>query len=151
LEIDPKHVNAYNSRGLIRARLGQFDDATRDLSEAIRLAPKWCLPYLHRAQVHHNCGKLEPALADYDQAIELIKAARARQGPAEGQPPLALVHCRRGDARYDLFREEEAEADFAEARRRDPAATSGYLGDMWLRRSKFERALEAFVQLGKLR
>ena len=58
--------------------------------------------------------------------------------------------CRRGDARYDQFREEEAEADFADARGRHPAATAGYLGDMWLRRGKHEMALEAFSQLVRL-
>jgi tetratricopeptide (TPR) repeat protein len=64
---------------------------------------------------------------------------------------VALMYCRRGDARYDQFREEEAEADFAEAHRRHPAAAAGYLGDMWLRRNNFGRALEAFTQLVQLR
>lgn len=151
LEIDPKHANAYNSRGLIRARLGQLEEAQGDLTEAIRLAPKWFFPHLHRAQVYHNRGQLDPALADYDQAIELMKAAPSPPGPTGGYPNLALVHCRRGEARYDHFHEAEAEEDFAEARRRDPGATAGYLGDMWLRRNKFDWAVEAFSHLVQLR
>jgi serine/threonine-protein kinase len=64
---------------------------------------------------------------------------------------LALLYCRRGDARYDQFREEEAEADFAAALDHDAAAASGYLGDLWLRRNNYDKALEAFARLVRLR
>jgi tetratricopeptide (TPR) repeat protein len=63
----------------------------------------------------------------------------------------AGMHCHRGEVRYDLFREDEAEADFAEARRRNPAAAAHYLGDMWMRRSKFDRAVREFDALVALR
>jgi tetratricopeptide (TPR) repeat protein len=147
LQVDPRHANAYNSRGLIRARLGQLEEALGDLSEAIRLAPQWPLPYLHRGQAHHTRGQLDEAIADYDRVLELSK----QSPPSEGGPLLALIHCRRGEARYDQFQEEEAEADFAEARRRNPAAAAEYLGGLWLRRTKFDRALEEFEQLIRLR
>jgi tetratricopeptide (TPR) repeat protein len=137
LHLDPEHASAHNSRGLIRTRLGQLDPALADFGEAIRLAPDWFLPYLHRAQTHHGLGRFDAALADYDRAIELAGSA--------GDPMVALAYCRRGEARYDQFQEVEAEADFAEARRRDVAA-AGYLGEMWLRRNKPDRALEAFAE-----
>jgi tetratricopeptide (TPR) repeat protein len=149
LEIDPQHVNAYNSRGLIRARLGQLNEAQGDLSQAIRLAPKWFLPFLHRGQVYYSLGEMKPAVADYDQAIQLLKEIPpppvGQANPAESS--LALVYFRRGEARYDQFEEEEAEEDFGEARRLDPWSAAGYLGDMWLRRSEFGRALEVFSQM----
>jgi tetratricopeptide (TPR) repeat protein len=148
LHLDPGHAGACNSRGLIRGRLGRLDEALGDFSEAIRLAPTWFLPYLHRAQVAHSRGQLEPAMADLDRAVELV--AQAPPESAGDDPAAALVHCRRGDARHDQFREEEAEADFAEARRRHPAAAAGYQGDMWLRRGDFGRALEAFERLIEL-
>jgi tetratricopeptide (TPR) repeat protein len=151
LHLNPEHAGAYNSRGLIRGRLGRLDEALEDFAEAIRLAPEWFLPYLHRAQVAHGRGQLDPALADYDRAVELAREASAEGAAAEGDPTVALVYCRRGDARYDLFREEEAEADFAEARRHHAPAAAGYLGEMWLRRNNFGRALEAFGQLVQLR
>jgi tetratricopeptide (TPR) repeat protein len=151
LHLNPEHAGAWNSRGLIRARLGRLAEALGDFAEAIRLAPKWFLPYLHRAQLAHGQGKLESALVDYDCAIELMKEASAERAAPEGDPTLALVYCRRGDARYDQFREEEAEADFAEARRHHPEAATSYLGEMWLRRSRFGRALEAFTELVQLR
>ena len=151
LHLDPEHAGAYNSRGLILARLGRLDEALGDFSEAIRLAPQWFLPYLHRAQLAHGCGQLDSALADYDRAVELVKDASPAGTDAEGDPTLALVYCRRGDARHDRFLQEEAEADFAAAARHHPAAAAGYLGDMWLRRSNFRGALEAFDQLIRLR
>jgi tetratricopeptide (TPR) repeat protein len=151
LHLNPEHAGAYNSRGLIRGRRGRFDEALKDFSEAIRLAPKWFLPYLHRAQLAHGRGQFDAALTDYDAAIELVKEASPEPAAPEGDPTAALVYCRRGDARFDLFREEEAEADFAEAARCHPVAAASYRGDMWLRRSKFGRALEAFSQLVQLR
>jgi tetratricopeptide (TPR) repeat protein len=151
LHLDPEHAGAHNSRGFIRGRLGRPEEALADFAEASRLAPKWPLPYLNRAQVHHSCGRLDSALADYDRAVELVKEAPPPEGAAAEDPTLAVLYCRRGDARYDLFREEEAEADFAEARRHHPAAAADYLGEMWLRRHHFERALEAFDQLVELR
>jgi tetratricopeptide (TPR) repeat protein len=147
LHLNPEHAGAYNSRGLVRGRLGQLDEALNDFAEAVRLAPKWFLPYLQRAQLAHGRGDMDAALADYDRAVELAEAA----SPAGSDPMVALAYCRRGDARHDQFREEEAEADFAAARRHHPEAAAGYLGETWLRRGNYGRALEAFDQLVELR
>jgi tetratricopeptide (TPR) repeat protein len=150
LHLDPAHAGAWNSRGLIRCRLDRLDEARVDFSEAIRLEPNWFLPYLYRGQVAHGRGQVDQALADYDRAVELVKAA-SPPGEAEGDPMAALVYCRRGDARFDLFREDEAEADFDEAYRHHPAEALSYRGDMWLRRTRPERAKEVFAQLIGLR
>jgi tetratricopeptide (TPR) repeat protein len=150
LHLNPEHAGACNSRGLIRARLGHFEEASLDFTEAIRLAPGWFLPYFNRAQFAHNRGQLDAALADYDRAVERLKAASARGPAGEGDPNVALLYCRRGHARLERSREEEAEADFDEARRLHPAAVARYLGDLWLQRGNFFRALEAFTQLIEL-
>jgi tetratricopeptide (TPR) repeat protein len=149
LDFDPEHVGAWNSRGLIRGRSGRLEEALGDFSEAIRLAPDWFLPRLNRAQFQHSRGQLELALSDYDKAVALLKAAAPGRAP-EGDPTLALVYCRRGDARKDQSREAEAEADFAEASRQNPGAAAEYLGEMWLRRSNPDRALEAYSRLVRL-
>jgi tetratricopeptide (TPR) repeat protein len=151
IELDPNHANALNSRALLRGRLGEWEGALADCAEAIRVAPEWPLPYFHRAQVHHGRGDLDAALGDYDQTIRLLQKTPPSRAGAEGGLTLAVAHCRRGEARFDQLRDEEAEADFAEARRRDPGGAAEYLGGMWLRRSKFDRALEAFGQLVGLR
>lgn len=143
LAMDPGHAGALNCRGLVRARSGEIDEALRDFDEAIRLAPGWALPYLHRAQARHSRGQVEAALPDYDQAVALLSEA---SGP-EMDATAVVALCRRGEARFDLFREETAEADFAAASARDPVNAAAYLGDMWLRRSEPGRALEVFTQL----
>lgn len=150
IELAPANANPYNSRGLIHARLSQFDEANADLSEAIRLAPGWPLPLLQRGQVQHSLGDLTKAVADYDQAIDLLKQTPPGKANETSQL-LALAHCRRGEVRFDQFYEEDAEVDFDEARRLDPHSATGYLGEMWMRRSQFGRALELFSQLAELR
>jgi tetratricopeptide (TPR) repeat protein len=146
LHFNPEHAGTYNSRGLIRSRMGKLDEAQSDFAKAIRLAPKWFLPYLNRAQLHHSRRQFDEALADYDTAIDLARAA-SPPAQAEADATLAILYCRRGDAHYDQFQEEEAEGDFTEARGCHPAAAADYLGDMWLRRNNFGRALEAYGQL----
>jgi tetratricopeptide (TPR) repeat protein len=150
LHLNPDHAEAYNSRGLIRGRLGRCDEALKDFSEAIRLAPDWIMPYVHRAQLARGRGQLKAAMADYDRAVELVEKPSPDRPGAAGDPGVALLYCSRGDALYDQFREDEADADFAAARRHHPAAAAGNLGDMWLRRGNFARALSAFADLVEL-
>jgi tetratricopeptide (TPR) repeat protein len=151
LHLDPESAEVYNGRGLICGRLGRLDEALRDFAAAIRLAPSWFLPYLHRAQLYQHSGQLDSALADFDCAVELAKEASPEQAGDEGDPRLALVYFCRGDALHDRFRDEEAEADFAEARRHHAAAAATHMGEMWLRRCQFDKALEEFDQLVRLR
>jgi tetratricopeptide (TPR) repeat protein len=147
LHLNPDHAGAYSSRGVIRLRLGQLDQALEDFAQALRREPRWFLPYFYRAQCHHNRAEMEAALADYDQAVECLNESTVAGEVPDSSVMPALLHCRRGDALYDQFREEEAEADFAEARRREPATAASYLADMWLRRSKFELAKQAFSEI----
>lgn len=150
LHLNPQHAGAYNSRGLIRGQLGRLEEALEDFSAAIRLAPDWFLPYQYRAQIAYSRGQLDAALTDYDAAVKLVNDAAPEAAELQGDPIVALLYCRRGDARYDQFLEAEAEADFSEARRHEPATAAGYLGDMWARRGNFDRALEEFGQLVEL-
>jgi tetratricopeptide (TPR) repeat protein len=147
LHIDPAHLTSYNVRGSIRARLGQLDEALADFAEAIRLAPEWPLPYMNRGNLYQGRAELDRALSDYDRAVELVTRASDGQAGVPGDPTRAYLHCRRGEARYDLFREQDADADFAEAARHQPAATGHYLGEMWMRRGKCDRALGAYSDL----
>jgi tetratricopeptide (TPR) repeat protein len=150
LHLDPESSAAYNSRGLVRSRLGQIEEALADFTEAIRLEPDWFRPHMQRAYLYHGLGRLDRAVKDYDRAIELMEDALGRGTVPGGDPTPAVLYCRRGDARHDLFREEEAEADFDAARRHHPAVSAHYLGDMWRRRGRYDKALEAFAELVRL-
>jgi tetratricopeptide (TPR) repeat protein len=150
LHLDPGLAAGYNSRGLILVQLDRHDEALADFDEAIRLAPAWALPHLHRAGLRRSLGQLEPALDDYDRAVELAKGASPEAAHAEENPMLALAYCHRGDARFDGFLEEEAEADFAEARGIHPPTAAAFLSDMWMRRGLFARAVGEFTALVEL-
>lgn len=49
-------TDAYNSRGHIRYRWVEFDDAISDYSEAINLDPKFAVAYYNRGQIHYRLG-----------------------------------------------------------------------------------------------
>lgn len=51
--------------------LQQYEDALKDLSQAIDLAPDYAVPYHYRGQTYTALGQNEQALADYTQAISL--------------------------------------------------------------------------------
>jgi tetratricopeptide (TPR) repeat protein len=150
LHLDPEFAAGYNSRGLILGQLGRHDEALADFDEAIRLAPGWSLPHLHRAGLRRNLGQLEPALEDYERAVELAKVASPEATNVDENPMLALAYCHRGDARFDGFLEEEADADFAEARRIHPHTAAAFLSAMWMRRGQFARAVGEFTALVEL-
>lgn len=146
LEREPQQAAGYVNRGSLRAQGGQLEEAIKDFSEAIRLSPEWPVPLFYRAQAHYQHGQLAEAIADYDRLLPLLPEAPSAP-PPEGVPPRAQVHCLRGEAHFDLFQEDEADADFAEAQRLIPAEACSYLGQMWLRRGQFDRAGRAFQQV----
>jgi tetratricopeptide (TPR) repeat protein len=150
LHLDPGFAPGYNSRGLLLGRLDRCDEALADFDEAIRLAPGWPLPHLHRAGLRRSLGQLGPALDDYDRAVELAKGASPEARDAAEDPMLALAYCYRGDGRFDQFLEEEAEADFDEARRIDRPMAAAFLSDMWMRRGQFARAVDEFTAMVEL-
>lgn len=151
LELQPEHAEAYNSRGYLHGRLGQSEEAVADLTRATQLAPQWALPHFNLGQFYHARGDLDQAIAEYDEAIRLMQAPKNETGRSLGNPQREVVHCRRGEARFDSFREEEAERDFAEARSCNPAGAAEYLGHMWLRRGRLDRAEEEFGRVVDLR
>ncbi len=62
---------AYEYRGRLRVREGDYLEALEDFSEAIRLAPQERHLYFLRAQVYDNLGQNIPAQHDYETACRL--------------------------------------------------------------------------------
>lgn len=60
---------AYEGRGRIALRHGDFRRAMADFDEAIRLNPNRAALYRDRALAHRLNGDFELAIADYDEAI----------------------------------------------------------------------------------
>jgi tetratricopeptide (TPR) repeat protein len=151
LEIDSKLAHVYAQRGFIRARLSQFHEAIGDLTESIKLAPHWPRPYYHRGLCYYCSGQLNTGLADYDRAIDLAENVQGFSSTEEGNQMLTELYCRRGEARYDLFQEDAANNDYQEARRRNPALASAYIGEMWMRRGQFAQAVDEFAESIRVR
>jgi len=98
---------AHHERALSYKSKGDFDRAIADLSEAIRLDPKYAEAYYLRGVTYRNKGDLDRAIADYSEAIRL-------------DPKLAGAYNNRGNAYKDKGDSDHAIADFSEAIRLAP-------------------------------
>jgi tetratricopeptide (TPR) repeat protein len=71
IELDPKHVNAWCSRGIAHDKLGRYEDAVTDFSRAIELDPKLVSAWYGRGVAYATLGRYGEAVADYASVIEL--------------------------------------------------------------------------------
>lgn len=115
---NPNSAEAYCNHGLARH---QDPMAIEDFNEAIRLNPTFAEVYFYRGCLKDYFAHLEPepvdqheglrsAVSDFDEAIQL------NLNPNH----LAHAYYRRGEAKYNLDRYEEAIFDFNEALKLDP-------------------------------
>ena len=70
---NPELVEAYHFRGIAYSRSGLHDLATEDFQAAIRLSPDSGLLYYSKGNNLFRQGKLDEALRDLSQAIELLQ------------------------------------------------------------------------------
>jgi len=71
IELDPKGVPAWISRGMAYSDLGQHDKAIADFSHATELDPQDVQARTSRGEAYGLLGQHEKALADFSKAIEL--------------------------------------------------------------------------------
>ena len=95
---EPTKASFYYSRGLVKAQLGQHENAITDYDEAIRLNPSYASAYYERGLVKVQLGQHENAITDYDEAIRL-------------NPNDASIYNERALVKAQLGRYEEAEED----------------------------------------
>jgi len=69
--LDPNFWQAHELRGRLRATQGEYVEALKDFSEAIRLAPRERHLYFLRAQVYDHIGQNVLAQQDYEAAHRL--------------------------------------------------------------------------------
>lgn len=65
-----KHSKAYERRGFVNYRLGNYEDALYDYSKSIRLNEKFGQAYLGRAFVHHSMENYADAITDLEIALK---------------------------------------------------------------------------------
>ena len=71
LEKDPKNPSIYDTLGFMRLRTRAYEQAVRDLSQALRLDDALAPAYLHRGLAFGALGQLKNAAADLRRAAEL--------------------------------------------------------------------------------
>ena len=122
IRLNDKLASAYDRRGLLRRATGDLDGAIDDFTQEIQLTPTLSSPYNNRALALSDLAdqqlaknetepahdKLTRAMNDYDQALR-------------NDPKDAVVHANRGFLRLSLLEDQEAEQDFDDCFRLQPA------------------------------
>ncbi len=109
LEKDPRNPSLYDTLGYIRLRAREYEQAVRDLSQALHLDESLASAYLHRGRAYGALGQLRNSLADLRRASELD--ARSKEAWTDlcqarrllKEPKLALGDCNRAlalDSQY---------------------------------------------------
>ena len=102
IEAAPREARAYKHRGLAHARLGNAQQAYKDLSKAIELDPQDAIAYNQRGIASFAAGNVPAALKDFTKTIEL-------------QPQLAEAYNNRGIIQRHLGDYRQAGKDFERA------------------------------------
>src|SRR6516164_8432899 len=114
---------AHHERALSYRSKGDSDRAIADLSEAIRLDPKYAEAYYLRGVSYRNKGDLARAISDYSETIRLApKVAAAHPETIIRR----LAHYNRGSAYGNKGDFDRAIADFSEAIRLNPKSPEAY-------------------------
>lgn len=102
IETIPRDARIYKHRGLAQAKLGNAQQAYKDLSKAIELDPQDAITYNQRGIASFTAGNVPAALKDFTKAIEL-------------QPQLAEAYNNRGIVQRQLGDYRRAGKDFEHA------------------------------------
>ncbi|MEK7486349.1 MAG: tetratricopeptide repeat protein [Planctomycetota bacterium] len=114
-EETPETATDYMERGKKKYDLKDLDGAILDLTEAIRLDPKYLEAYLHRGNAYHSKDKEVEAIADYSECLLL-------------DPNYTVAYYNRANAKYGVGDYENALQDYNEAIRQDDLYTQAYYG-----------------------
>jgi protein O-GlcNAc transferase len=115
LRNEPRQIAAFHMLGVIHAQLGQFTEAERAFSDAVKLAPNSPELLLNRGNARFELQRFSDALADYDAALER-------------EPSRAMLWNNRGNALLALVRREDAIASFTRAIELGPAYVDALAG-----------------------
>ncbi len=71
IRLNPTLIEAFNSRGRARYRLGDLAGAIDDFNAVLALDPRCAVAYLNRGLANYAQGEIDDALGDFNMAIYL--------------------------------------------------------------------------------
>ena len=71
IQRNPSDAAAYNTRGVVYAKLGKYPNAIEDFSHTIELDPHFSGAYTNRALAYRQTKKDDLAMQDFNQAISV--------------------------------------------------------------------------------
>ncbi len=125
--------NIHNNLGLAYDRIGKYEEAIRELNEALRLNPDYI-------EVHNNLGVTYDRMGMPEEAVNEIKEA------LKLNPDYTEAHCNLGNIYARSGRYEEAAGELQEALRINPelAIAHNNLGNIYALQKRNEEAIKEF-------
>ncbi len=71
IRLNPRHVDAYNNRGIVREASATLTAQFADYNQEILLDPQYPIAYANRGAVRIRQGEFDAAYADFDVALRL--------------------------------------------------------------------------------
>jgi tetratricopeptide (TPR) repeat protein len=162
-------ADAYFNQGIANAEAGDIDQAIRDFTKVIELAPNDAAAYYNRGIAYKRASEPDLAIADYTKTIELApnfaKAYNSRGNAyntsgdlkkaiadytkcIELDPDFALAYNNRGFAYQNTGDLEQAIADFDKAIELDPDFSGAYFnrGLVYRNAGDLEQALADYTK-----
>ncbi len=129
----------HNNLGIAYDRMGRFDEALKELNEALRLNPEYIEVHNNLAVTHYKMGNYEESLGELRVAVRL-------------NPDYTEAHSNLGSLYGRLERYDEAVEELKLAIKLNPdyAAAHNNLGHIYALQNKNKEAIEEFKKAIKL-
>ncbi|MCZ7400350.1 MAG: tetratricopeptide repeat protein [Candidatus Methanoperedens sp.] len=127
--------NIHNNLGLAYDRIGKYEEAIKELNEALRLNPDYI-------EVHNNLGVTYDRMGMPEEAVNELKEA------LKLNPDYTEAHCNLGNIYARSGRYEEAAGELQEALRINPelAIAHNNLGNIYALQRRNEGAIQEFKE-----
>jgi len=132
-------MDAYNDRGNMFYKMGEYDAALKDYNHIIALRPDWGKPYSNRGILFYSQKHYDRAIKDFTKALE-------------GSEKKSRVLNLRGLAYEKLGQWTRAEEDYAKAISSDPYNAEAFfnLGRIQLHQNELDEAILSYKKAKEL-